>query len=136
MNAFDTDTSLTSSDASCLVSTHHSAVGRYLKNLSTTEITDIHNAGLKIWSIYEENPTYASSRLRRAKAMRVLQFHRRKLWVFLKILRSSLQWTTRQLPRIKLRFWIISMAWPVRWPCDRQVAVLVSGSLTPARFSF
>lgn len=61
MNACDTITALTRADASCLVSTHHAAIGRYLKELKPTEVGDLHGAGLKIWVIYEEGqPTSVS----------------------------------------------------------------------------
>ena len=54
MNACDTAAVLTRADASCLFSTHHAAIGRYLKSLMPTEVSTLHQAGLKLWLIFEE----------------------------------------------------------------------------------
>ena len=54
MNACDTATALTRADASCLLSSHHAAIGRYLKSLMPTEVAVLHKAGLKLWLIFEE----------------------------------------------------------------------------------
>ena len=55
--AYDTDTPISASVAQELKKIGANAVGRYLQNLSQTEVKNIFSAGLKLWSIFETSPT-------------------------------------------------------------------------------
>ena len=58
--AVDTDTLVVQAVAEGWRRAQVQAVGRYLRNCTDCEVHTIHQAGLKIWSIYETTPTYDS----------------------------------------------------------------------------
>lgn len=55
--AVDTDQPVTLAVAQGWQRAHVQGVGRYLPTLRLCEVETLHHAGLKLWSIYETNPT-------------------------------------------------------------------------------
>lgn len=53
----DTDKTVTQAIAEGWSRAQVQAVGRYLRNLQACEVLTLHHAGLKVWAIYETNPT-------------------------------------------------------------------------------
>jgi hypothetical protein len=57
MNAVDCYSPLNATKAKVLKSSSIDAVGRYLNNLTQSEVSAIHGAGLDLFALYETNPT-------------------------------------------------------------------------------
>jgi len=56
----DTDQPVSSTVAQAWQAARVAAVGRYLRNLQRCEVDTLHQAGLRVWAIFETNPTYGA----------------------------------------------------------------------------